>query len=381
MIVKNEENYLQDCLKSIVNSVDEIIIVDTGSTDLTETIAEKYTDKCYRFRFESDFSSARNYSISLATGDWILSLDADERIDEANLKIIKEYINSCDNNVAGIRITKYNFFKDGGWYISSGLKLFRNNNNIKYEGEVGESVSASIKKMGLKIENINAYINHIGHSKSFESRHKKNVLYLSIFKKRLVLAPEDFSLIAYVALLERAEGHLEAALRLIKESNNNILANENFTFQLFAGHVYKANGQYENAKCCYKKALNIIPNEENAISNLGVINMCMGNIVEAISILQNGIIYNPTAWFLYMNLGLAYEMNKQYKEAVECYNYAYQGNSYFAYYDCRAKTEMDPYRMFYYETIPHYAGYMYHKALCEKMCCEENNYKEIKDNE
>ena len=88
MIVKNEEKFLQRCLDSV--DVDEIIVVDTGSTDKTKEIARNYTGKVYDFKWVDDFSKARNFSISKATKEWILVLDADEVID--NMKKIKEVI-------------------------------------------------------------------------------------------------------------------------------------------------------------------------------------------------------------------------------------------------------------------------------------------------
>ena len=80
MIVKNEEAFLEQCLKSIKDYVDEIIIVDTGSTDRTVEIAERFTDKIYFHAWENSFSKARNQSLAYATGDWIFIMDADEEM-------------------------------------------------------------------------------------------------------------------------------------------------------------------------------------------------------------------------------------------------------------------------------------------------------------
>ena len=82
MIVKNENLVLENCLNSVKDLVDEIIIVDTGSTDNTKEIAKKYTDKIYDFKWVDDFSKARNYSFSKATKDYILWLDADDYLAE-----------------------------------------------------------------------------------------------------------------------------------------------------------------------------------------------------------------------------------------------------------------------------------------------------------
>ena len=76
LIVKNEADRLDNCLKSVAEAVDEIIIVDTGSTDETKEIARRYTDKVYDFTWCDDFSAARNESFRHATKDYILWLDA-----------------------------------------------------------------------------------------------------------------------------------------------------------------------------------------------------------------------------------------------------------------------------------------------------------------
>lgn len=84
MIIKDEELVLDRCLKSIYDAVDEIIIVDTGSTDNSKNICKKYTENIYDYIWNDDFSAARNFSFEKATKDYILWLDADEIIDEEN---------------------------------------------------------------------------------------------------------------------------------------------------------------------------------------------------------------------------------------------------------------------------------------------------------
>ena len=86
LIVKNEESTLERCLSSLINIVDEIIIIDTGSIDNTLQIAKTYTDKIYNFTWSHDFAAARNYSFSKATMDYIYVADADEVIDKENQK-------------------------------------------------------------------------------------------------------------------------------------------------------------------------------------------------------------------------------------------------------------------------------------------------------
>ena len=84
MIVKNEEAVLARCLDSIADLMDEIIIVDTGSTDRTKEIASRYTSNIYDYKWNGNFADARNYSFSKATCQYIYCADADEVLDEQN---------------------------------------------------------------------------------------------------------------------------------------------------------------------------------------------------------------------------------------------------------------------------------------------------------
>ena len=89
MIVKNEEKLLARCLDSVADIMDELIIVDTGSTDRTKEIAARYTDKIYDFEWIGDFAAARNFAFSKATMEYIYSADADEALDEENREIFR----------------------------------------------------------------------------------------------------------------------------------------------------------------------------------------------------------------------------------------------------------------------------------------------------
>lgn len=111
MIVKNEEAILDRCLSSINEIVDEIIIVDTGSTDNTKNIAYKYTDKVFDFEWVQDFSKARNYSFSKATKDYILWLDADDVILKEDYIKLEQLKRNMDGSV-DIYMLNYNYSQD-----------------------------------------------------------------------------------------------------------------------------------------------------------------------------------------------------------------------------------------------------------------------------
>lgn len=140
MIVKNEEDTIARCLESVKGVVDEIIIVDTGSSDRTKEIANIYTSEIYDFQWIDDFSAARNFSFSKATREYILWLDADDVLlpeDEEMLKELKETLDSSVDSVTA----KYNVAFDEYGNITLSYRrnrLVKRTNNFKWYGFVHE---------------------------------------------------------------------------------------------------------------------------------------------------------------------------------------------------------------------------------------------------
>lgn len=142
MIVKNEEEVIGRCLDSIKDIVDEIIIVDTGSTDKTKEISRKYTNKIFDFKWVNDFSKARNFSFSKATKEYIMWLDADDVILEEDKKKLKELKNTLDNSV-DIVMLKYNtgFDENGNVTFSYNReRLLKRCKNYKWISPIHEVI-------------------------------------------------------------------------------------------------------------------------------------------------------------------------------------------------------------------------------------------------
>lgn len=143
MIVKNESKVLNRCLSSIADLVDEIIIVDTGSTDDTKMIAKAYTNNVYDFKWVGDFSAARNYAFSLCNCDYIYSADADEVLDDENRKkfsILKEVL---DPEVEIVQMYYSNQLKNGTVYnFDKELrpKLFKRVRSFKWVEPIHETI-------------------------------------------------------------------------------------------------------------------------------------------------------------------------------------------------------------------------------------------------
>ena len=150
MIVKNEEKYLRECLNSVKDIIDEIIIVDTGSTDDTINIAKEFNAKIYNYIWIEDFSDARNFALNKSTGDWILYLDADERLSAKSINKLKNIIKK--NELSGYRCI-VNSIDDinGKPNLMRYTRLFHNNPSIRFKGKIHEQIDDSLLENGYKI--------------------------------------------------------------------------------------------------------------------------------------------------------------------------------------------------------------------------------------
>ena len=142
MIVKNEAEVLARCLESAAGLVDEIILVDTGSTDGTKEIAARFTDRIYEFAWEDDFAAARNYAFSLAEREYCLWLDADDVLlppDQKLFRTLKETLPPTTSVV----MAKYNTgFDDAGNVVFSYYRerLIKNRAGFRWKGAVHEVI-------------------------------------------------------------------------------------------------------------------------------------------------------------------------------------------------------------------------------------------------
>ena len=191
MIVKNEEDHLAECLNSVAGYVDEIIIVDTGSQDNTVKIAEGFTDKIFNFQWVDDFSKARNYSLSKASNDWILVLDADEVVINFDKDDIFNFTKS--NELSTGRINIINLIEDiyGLQKQSERISRLFNRNFYHYSGQIHEQLIPLDTNSSIASNSVEIEVNHIGYRADVIGRKDKANRNLSILMKELLNNPDD----------------------------------------------------------------------------------------------------------------------------------------------------------------------------------------------
>src|SRR5438552_1743970 len=165
MIVKNEEANLPACLESVRGLFDEIIIVDTGSTDRTKEIAAAFGAKVFEFTWVDSFAAARNECLRHATGNWIFWMDADDRLDEANRqKLLALFANLDKKTTAFVMRCVCPPAADTGIATEvQHVRLFRNHSQIRWEHRVHEQILPAVRRVGREVRFTDVAIAHTGY--------------------------------------------------------------------------------------------------------------------------------------------------------------------------------------------------------------------------
>lgn len=246
MIVRNEEACLDACLASAAPAVDEIIIVDTGSTDATPAIAEKHGAKVIHHAWADDFSDARNVSLEHATSDWILVLDADETLDPAGIETIREAIRNP--RIASYQLPIVNLYNDEKTVVSLITRMFRNDPSIRFRNVIHEQVTDSLavysREHGLEFGILRANVIHTGYHPVIVESRKKDDRNLRLFQKQLEQFPDDlYSHYKYADFLRRypdegpARDAFAEAYRRLYEGRAKPREDLVFAGEIFAFHA------------------------------------------------------------------------------------------------------------------------------------------------
>jgi glycosyltransferase involved in cell wall biosynthesis len=174
MIVRNEAAVIEECLSSIAGHVDEIVVVDTGSSDETLSLAERHGARILLCPWDNDFSGPRNAAIEAATGDWILYIDADERISVSGQGRLSDCIDEPDLIAVKLRLQPR-----CGYTTYHEYRLFRRDPRIRFVGCIHERVAPSIWEVaeadGLRIGTSEVLISHVGYEGDLTRKHHRNL--------------------------------------------------------------------------------------------------------------------------------------------------------------------------------------------------------------
>lgn len=292
MIVRNEAQYIKQCLDSISPQVDEVVVVDTGSTDGTVDIARQYGNvKIYHLDWPDDFSVARNFANSKATKAWILSIDADEIL--TGLDTIKENLRPfycyriCTRNYtkncffANLTYNKGEYEQEQGyaWFPSTKIRLFPNDKRVVWEFPVHEVVENSVYRLGMGIiETENVIVHHYGRlEETYEREHDEK--YYELLKKQWKTCNADLRSLEQLAIQAQSMKKYDEAkgfwFEVLKLEPSSPLAPLNLC------HCWAEQGDWKEALKWATKSFVLSPDSMDSAQNLALCEFYAGDVAVA----------------------------------------------------------------------------------------------------
>ena len=333
MIVKNEEDFLEASLISVktILGLDDIIVVDTGSTDKTKEIALKINTRVYDFEWCDDFSAAKNFSAEKAEHDWVLSLDADEVITEADIKALNLFIKKPENRFVGSIVSL-----SAADNRSSRISRLYNRKHFKWEGNIHEQI-VPVNKNKKEIVHVPLVTLHYGYMSEVKKVKGKFERNLRMLKEALEKQPGDPYLLAQIGkcyyvndgdlneaclyfnkALQKNEDHRLDYIYITVEyygysllntgqyekALDHILKyaeyyNSKVEFRFLSAHVFQNNGLFQEAVEYFESCIGVDIFDSQGITsflsyyNIGVILECVGMIEDAIDVYKNCGNYEP----------------------------------------------------------------------------------------
>lgn len=320
IIVRDEAEMLPEFLESVQGWVDEVCLVDTGSTDATAEIARNRGCRVFSHAWCDDFAAARNESLRLCTGDWILVLDADERIaiqDRAALRALA--VDPCDH---ACRLVTRNYtnashlsgfvacepedpFARGfaGWSPSTKVRLFPNGTGALFEGRIHELVNDSLERQGIHIMTADVPVHHYPLLRSPERLRGKQELYLRLGLRKVETEPGNPQ--AWVELGRQyvEVGNFGQAAAAYREAARRAPASADVLKEL--GAVLLLGGRVAEAEKAFVLAVQLAPDLDDAWRNLGILHAGAGRWAEAARCFQRAAELRPDSAELHRALGEA----------------------------------------------------------------------------
>ncbi|MFC5403515.1 glycosyltransferase [Cohnella soli] len=338
MIVKDEESMLASCLSSVAGAVDEIVVVDTGSTDGTVAIAERYGACVIRQAWQNDFAAARNAGVEAARGKWILFLDADEALESSHIAQLREW--AMEDGVEGffLRIRNYVGEGDQGATVNPILRLFRNRPEHRFRGRIHEQIAASIVERNptaaFRLTDI--VVHHYGYRKVHVDAKNKVRRNMELLEEALRSEPDNafyrYNIgVEYLRTGRPAEALVqftEAAGRIdpVATSYAHLLRKYEIRCLQALGRLEEALERAEEAKALYPGYTDMLHCKAASEKALGRLGEAAATLLEAMKAGESSPIYHTEdgigTYVTAYVLGEVQEERGQYDDALSWYTEA-----------------------------------------------------------
>lgn len=337
IIVKNEAENLPRCLSSVQNVVDEMVVLDTGSSDRTIEIAKSFGAEVHSFEWRNDFSAARNESLKYVHGDWILVLDADEVLVPEIVPTLKQAIAQDDYLVFNLVRQEIGAAQSPYSLIS---RLFRRHPEIwfsrPYHAMIDDQVEALLKREAhWKIGAISEVaILHEGYQADVIAGRDKANKARSTMEGFLATHPNDPYVCSKLGALYVQIGETAKGIELLERGLSTVEdAATQYELHYHLGSVHVQLNEIEQAAHHYQQAIQqpILPKLKlGAVNNLASLLKDAGDLQNAQILFQQALKIDPNFAIAHCNLGATLKAMGQFSSAIAHYNQAIALNPNYA---------------------------------------------------
>ncbi len=323
MIVKNEEKFIKKCISSVLMFTDDIVVVDTGSTDRTKEIASELNVKLFDFIWIEDFSAARNFAASHARYDWVLVIDADEELVEIDVDAIKQFM-QCIKNTGMVSL----FEVCETPYLNQVIRFY-NRKNCMYVNRIHEQLKLIDRTYSSpESKKIPIMFNHYGYSKEIVQSQNKIERNEKMLLEEIKLYPNDPMLYYYLGKtysawskdFHKASAAYEKALVL--SPNLGLTYTQNLIIEY--GYSLINSGRYADA-LTLKKHMEALENNPYYRFMMAQVLQNNAQFIEAVDLFESCIgdptpdFMGVTSYLSYYNIGVIFECVGMNDEAREYY--------------------------------------------------------------
>ena len=297
MIAKDAAGDLERCLASVASVVDEIIVIDTGSTDETIAVANRFGARTAEFAWADDFAAARNRSLEMATGEWILWMDVDDYLVPADRDKVARA-----RRLKPDRALYFSLVNEGADRTSfRQIKMFPNHPEIRFQRPVHETVLPAISQLGLATTVTDVEVRHTGY-RDPESTRRKHAYYHDLMSAWVTSHPDDYDFHFRLGHTDYSEKRFDQAMarfELILQAGQAAVQPRSVFLHAttFTGRCLLETGRYSDAVSALESAVKLDPESVLARLSLGDALAKSGNYEQALPHLQKALAGEPDPHF------------------------------------------------------------------------------------
>lgn len=295
IIAKNEEAQISRCITSARDFVDEIVVVDTGSTDNTVSLARSLGAKIRETDWQDDFSQARNESLDQAGGDWILFLDCDETVTPDTGHCLKKVIQ--DEKYDGYWLRCTNIFNHQPGTTFAAFRLFRNNPLFRFECPIHEQILPSILRHSAveRIGRAPVMIYHYGYENNQIMTRKKTARNLLLLHKAYPEYGSTGFLNFYLGVEYQKLGHYQKALDYYRLAMVKSTLAQSYTPAMIRsmGYCYLNLGHYQEGLALINEQLKHFPDYTDLVYLKGLLYAALNNYTQALTCMDHCLAMGP----------------------------------------------------------------------------------------